>query len=124
MDLLIPKFLYKPRPVVRKTIENTTLLGKIFQEAPLHNRVVSRYPQLNKRRIFEVLSTDTIFSSILAYGWSTCAQVFVGNRSGYINIHGMQTESEGFNALHDFVRYNGAPIGIRRDQSKMQQSNR
>ena len=68
LDLLIPKFLYKPRPVVRKTIENTTLLGKIFQEAPLHNRVVSRYPQLNKRRIFEVVSTDTIFSSIPAYG--------------------------------------------------------
>ena len=36
----------------------------------------------------------------------------------------MQTESEGPNALHDFVRHNGAPIGIRRDQSKMQQSNR
>ena len=75
LDLLVPKFLYKPKPVVRKTIENTTLLGKLFNGPSLNNRVASRYPQLNKRRIFEVVSTDTIFSSVLAYGGSTCAQM-------------------------------------------------
>ena len=35
LDLLVPKFLYKPRSVIKKTIENTTMLCKIFNEAPL-----------------------------------------------------------------------------------------
>ena len=49
-------------------------------------------------------------------------QIFVGNKSGYINIYGIQMESEGPNALHDFLCNNGAPIDIRHGQSKMQQS--
>ena len=39
-----------------------------------------------------------------------------------MNVYGLMTESGGVTALEDFIRMKGAPIGVRRDNSMMQQS--
>lgn len=52
----------------------------------------------------------------------TCAQVFYGLTSQCINVYGMKSEHEGFARYQDFLREEGAPYGLRRDNSKMQSS--
>ena len=63
-----------------------------------------------------------MFSSKPALGGNTCVQLFVGNKSTFTAAYGMKRESEGIEALQDFVNQVGAPECIRRDNSKMQNS--
>ena len=51
---------------------------------------------------------------------ATCAQVFYGLVSHYINVYGMKSESEGPDALDDFAREEGIPPIIRSDNARMQ----
>ena len=120
IDKLIPKFMYRPRNVILKTLENTTLLAKQLFHHPGKKFVKSRYPQLNRKRIYEVISTDTIFSSVKAFTGEEAAQIFVGNESAYMNVFGLMSEAGGATAFEDFIRTEGAPLGVRRDNSMMQ----
>ena len=116
-----PKLGWIPLETVRKTFEATTqLAAEVPLRYPLRRHVKARFPQLNRRRLAETFSTDTLFSSEKALGGITCAQLYCGNASMYTSIYGMTKESEGPGTLEDFIRENGAPDCIRSDNSKMQ----
>lgn len=119
---LVPKLGFRPLDVIRRTLENTTILAKTTLHQPFRRYWKSRYPQLNLRRVREVVATDTLFSSVKAIGGATCAQLFVGLKTQYMRVYGMMSESEGPRALGDYVRDEGAPDRLRRDNSKMQMS--
>ena len=82
----------------------TRLMGHFFR-----NRKQSVHPFLNRMRLRETVSTDTIFSKIRDVSGSWCAQIFYGLSSHYINVYGMKAESEGLEALQDFLREEGFP---------------
>ena len=53
-------------------------------------------------------------------GCITCAPLFVGTKSKLTKVFGMRTESEGPDALVDFIRDNGAPYALRSDNPQIQ----
>jgi len=61
-----------------------------------------------------------MFSTIYDVMGSTCAQVYWGLSSHFINVYGMQTESEGPHTLDDFAHKEGVPPVVRNDNSRMQ----
>lgn len=77
-------------------------------------------PYRNRPRLAELVSTDTFFASIAAYGEYTCAQLSLGVSSRYIEVYGMQRESQGPQTLEDFIRDVGAPHHIRSDNARME----
>ena len=70
----------------------------------------------------EPVATDTFFANCKALGGDTCAQVFYGIQSRMINVYPMKTESQGLVAYEDFLREEGCPTLLWRDNSKMQTS--
>jgi hypothetical protein len=116
-----PLLGWLPLDTVRRTFEATTQLAKeLPMRFPLRRHIKSRNPALNRRRLQESFATDTLFSSHPAIGGYTCAQLFCGLKSQYYSLHGMKSESEGPEALEDFVRDVGSPFSLRNDNSKMQ----
>ena len=110
-----------PVETIRKTFEATTQLGKeLPMRFPLRHHRKARNPALNVQRRQEGYATDTLFASETALGGYTCAQLFCGLKSQYLQLFGMHRESEGPSALEDLVRDIGAPTFIRNDNSKMQ----
>ena len=75
---------------------------------------------MNVHRLREAVATDTFFANCKAIGGTTCAQVFYGVQSQMINVYPIQAESQGPNAYEDFIREEGCPTLLRRDNSKMQ----
>ena len=70
------------------------------------------------------LAIDAYFTNSHALGGPTCAQVFYGVNSYMINIYGMKSESEMPNAYKDFIRDEGIPCILRRDNSQIQKGTR
>ena len=64
--------------------------------------------------------TDTWFSSSIAIGGYTCAQLYYGTKSKYIVLYPMHKEAEGPDTLEDLCRYQGAPIKIKNDNAQME----
>jgi hypothetical protein len=123
-DRYRPLLGWIPLATVKRTFEATTQLAQeIPMRYPLRRHVEARFPQLNRRRLTETYSTDTLFSSDPGIGGITCAQLFCGNESHYTSIHGMKSENEGPEALEDFIRNTGAPPVLRNDNAKMQTGN-
>ena len=67
---------------------------------------------------------DTFFGETKAIGGATCAQIYIGTTSTYTQCYGIREEREAPRTLEDFVRKIGAPKAIRRDNAKVQTSNR
>ena len=111
---------YRPLNIVRKTLENTTQLATTILEFPMRRHIRARFPWLNCNRLRETVATDTYFANVRAVGGSTCAQVFYGVQSHMINVYGMKSESEMPAAYKDFIRGEGAPNILRRDNSQIQ----
>ena len=116
------RFGYVNADIMKATFAATTQLGTKDVRYPMRRHYKSRFPGANVNRIRETFSTDTMFSSKPAIGGNTCVQLFVGNTSTFTAAYGMKRESEGIEALQDFVNQVGAPECIRRDNSKMQNS--
>jgi hypothetical protein len=51
---------------------------------------------------------------------ATCAQVFYGLASHFINVYALKTEADVPQTFEDFARSEGLPNTIRSDNSKMQ----
>ena len=114
-----PHLGYQPLEVVRRTLEKTTQTA-MSTYVSLKKHVQSRFPWLNRKRIQETVSTDTVFSKVKDVSGATCVQVFWGLTSHMINVYGLQSESCGQEAFEDFFREEGVPIIIRSDNSRMQ----
>ena len=105
---------------VKETFKHTTQLATNVLRLPLRRHFKSRNPQLNRPRIREETSTDTIFSSVKGIGGETCAQVFCRKKSLKGNVYGMATESQGDEALNQFIAEQGAPYHMRSDNAQME----
>ena len=105
-----------PLRVVKETLKRTTQLAKTTFSYPLVRHVKSRFPWLNRFRLNEKVSTDTVFANCRAVQGETCAQIFYGLTSHVINVYGMKSESEfPTSAYPDFLRHEGIPTILRRD---------
>ena len=81
-----------------------------------------RFPFMNRFRMNEKVSTDTIFASVKAVSGYNCAQVFFGHTSKCINVYPMKSKSQFPEALADFLRNVGIPNVLRRDNAKEENS--
>ena len=115
-------FLNAPKRVLEKTLEVTTCLGTVDTRIPLRRHFRSRFPHLNVNRIKERVDTDTIYprQNVKHLHGYTCSQLFVGAKSSYMYLKIMRKESEGPDALQDYITDVGAPKSIHSDRSKMQ----
>jgi hypothetical protein len=111
---------YRPVDIVRKTLENTSQLAKTILQFPMRRHMRARFPWLNCNRLRETVATDTYFANVRALGGATCAQVFYGVQSHMINVYGLKSESEMPETYKDFIREEGAPNILRRDNSQIQ----
>jgi len=119
---LVPYLGYQNENVIKKTLANTTQLAKTIVRFPMRRHFKARFPYLNRRRLDEVVSTDTVFSSHMDISGFHCCQVFYGLASHMINVYGMRSKAEFPEVYMDFIRREGAPTALRRDNAKEEKS--
>ena len=86
-----PKMGWMPLSTLAKTLEVTTQLAKNTLRLPMRRHIKSRFPQLNRNRLREIYSTDTIFSSVPAINTgNTCMQIFSAKKSKFCAGYGMK----------------------------------
>ena len=110
--------------IVKQTLEHTTQLAKTKITYPLSRHFKARNPFSNVHRLDEVVSTDPLFANCpsLDHGFIG-AQVFFGLKSHNINLYGIKSKGEFPKVYKDFIRENGAPSTLRRDNAKEENSN-
>ena len=118
LEALRPNFGYRPVDIIRRTLENTTQYAKAFSPFPMHRHWKAMYKWFNLKRLPETICTDTAFSSIpAAVTGETCAQLFYGVTSKMMNIYGMWSKGQAEGAYQDFMREEGIPTLLHRDNS-------
>ena len=121
IKMIQSKLGWIPYKIAEKTLAVTTQLAKNHLRLPLRHHFKSRYPQLNRNRLRETYSTDTIFSSTPAISTNeTCMQIFCGKVSKFCRGYPMVSESHGVQALEEFVLEVGAPYKMINDNAKME----
>ena len=107
---------------IKKTLAKTTQWAKTITHIPMRRHVKARNPCFNVKRLDESVSTDPIFSSYRDISGATCGQVFFGMSSKVFNIYGMRNKGEFPKTYLDFIRHEGAPRVLRRDNAKEEDS--
>ena len=111
LEDLQPKLRWKPLEVIKHTLDATTQWAITKTYFPLQKHHVSHFPWNNRSRLKEIVSMDTIFSSVKGLDGSNCSQVFFGIISHMINVYHMPSKEN----IHivkvykDFMRYEGVP---------------
>ena len=82
----------------------------------------SRFQMLRKRRLNKVITTDTYFAKVKSIEGYWCSQVFYGIKSHQIKVEGMKTEANFPDAYMDFIRKNGIPPMLHRNNAKAEMS--
>jgi len=118
---LQPFLAWRLLEVIQKTMENMTQLARVRYDCTLQTHHKPWFPWLNRHRLHETVATNTMFASIPDISGNTCAQVYWGLTSHYINVYSMQTESDGPRTLDNFAREEGVPLVMCSDNSRMQQ---
>jgi hypothetical protein len=107
---------------MQNPLRQTTQLAKSSFHYPMQRHLKSCFQMLRHRRLSEVIATDTCFSSDKSIEGYYCAQVFFGMTSKSLFVAGMKTESEFPDVYLDFIRQNGIPSTLRRDNAKSEMS--
>jgi hypothetical protein len=107
---------------IKKTLENTTQYVKAVSNYPMVKHMVARFKILNRYRLDEVVSMDTVFSSVQAHEESPCAQVFYGVSIHMINVYGLEAKAQAIDAYRDFMKDEGVPSTLHRDGAAEQSS--
>ena len=94
LDLLQEKLAFFPKDVIMETLKRTTQLARYIQIFPMRKHIKSMFQMLRKKRVNEVHSTDTYFSSVKSVEGYNMAQVFYGCTSGTIHIYAMKSKGE------------------------------
>jgi len=123
-ERLSPYFAFRPHDVIQNTLRQTTQLAKSTIHHPMRRHLKSRFQMLRHKRLNEVIATDTYFASERSLEGYYCAQVFFGMTSKSLFVAGMKTESEFPDVYLDFIRQNGIPSALRRDNAKSEMSQR
>jgi hypothetical protein len=95
-------------------------MAKAVSNYPMVRHVAARFKALKHFRLEEIVAMDTIFLSIKAIGGARCAQMFYGLKSHRINVYGMESKSQVPEVYQRFLRDEGVPSGIHRDQAPEQ----
>ena len=117
LESLQPFLGFRPLRVIRETLRHTTQMAHNVVRFPMRQHVKSRFPFLNRRRLRETVATDTYFAERVGIGSITCAQVFFGLQSHMINIFPMRSENQFPEVYEDFIREEGCPSVLRRDNA-------
>ena len=89
----------------------------------LRHHIKPRNPHMNITRIDEPVSTDAMFTNCRSiYHGYMAAQVFFGIKSHAIFVYGIKSKGEYPRVYRDFIRDQGAPSALRRDNAKEEQS--
>jgi len=114
---------------IEKTLRATTQWFRLDKRLPMRRHVKSRFPAANVKRWNEEVSTDVFFSDtpahddgIPGHGGCTMAQLYVGNTSHYKCLYPIKSEKEFPETLRQLITDKGAPISLRSDYAKAQQS--
>jgi len=124
LEKVQPYLGFRPLRVIRETLRHTTQLCKNIVLYPMKRHMASRFPFAYVNRLNESVATDTYFANVRSVDGYTCAQAFYGLSSHQIDVYGMRRESEFPDRYRDFLRSEGAPSILRRDNSKAQQSDK
>ena len=122
LEKLRPWLAWIPIENIKKTLENTTQIAKAVTNYPMIRHLASRFKLLNRFRLREVVATDTIFSSVRAVGGARCAQVFYGLTSHHMDVYGMESKGQFPEVYREFIRDQGVPSGLHRDNAMEQKS--
>ena len=108
--------------VVRRTIQATTQLAKAIVSFPMTRHFRARFPQLWRYRINEIVCEDDYHGKEKAIGGWWFAAIFYGVTSQMINVYGMKTKAQVPKAYKDFIREEGIPGRLHRDNAKQNDS--
>jgi hypothetical protein len=109
--------------IIKATLKHTTQSAKTSITYPFQRHFKARNPFSNVHRLNEVVSTDPIFANCKSLDNKyTGAQVFYGLKSHCITMYGFQSKGEFPRNYQDFLREQGAPSYLRRDNAKEEQS--
>ena len=120
---LQPYLGFAPLKVIKRTLERTTQMARMIIRSPLRRHIKSRLAFMRAKRLEETVSTDPMFANCrgLGYGY-TGAQVFYGLKSHKIDVYGFRRKGEFPHIYRDFIKDQGAPSALRRDNAKEEQS--
>ena len=120
---LQPYLGYRPENVIAKTLQHTTQLARMILRTPLRKHIKARNPFLHVQRLDEAVSTDCTYANCKSlYHGYVGAQVFYGHKSKHIDVYGLKSESEFPDIYRDFIREQGAPSILRRDNAQLERS--
>ena len=120
---LRPFLGYAPTEVVKRTLQRTTQMAKMIIRAPLRRHIKSRLSFMRAKRLEETVSTDPMFANCRSLGHGYIgAQVFYGLQSHQIDVYGFRRKGEFPQIYRDFIREQGAPSALQRDNAKEEQS--
>src|SRR5687768_5511993 len=94
-------------------------MAKMIIKSPMSRHIKARNPHMNVTRVDETVSTDLLFSNcrIIWHGF-TAAQIFFGTKSHTIFVYRIRLRAEFPNVYKDFIRAQGAPSALRRDNAQ------
>jgi hypothetical protein len=72
-ERLSPYFACRPHDVIQHTLRQTTQLAKSTIHYPMRCHLKSRFQMLRHKRLYEVIATDTHFSSVKSIEGYYCA---------------------------------------------------
>ena len=109
--------------MVQLTLEHTTQMAKTNIHYPLQRHYKAMNPFSNVHRLNEVVSTDPIFANCPSIDNKfTGAQIYYGLKLHCVNVYGFKSKGEFPTNYRDFLRYEGAPSILRRDNVPEEQS--
>src|SRR5687768_6357312 len=113
----------RPVSVVKDTLRKTTQMAKMIIKTPMSRHIKARNPHMNVTRVDETVSTDPLFSNCKSiwHGF-TAAQIFFGTKSHTTFVYGIKSRAEFPNVYKDFIRAQGAPSALRRDNAQEEKS--
>ncbi len=116
--LIQPYLGFRPLRTVVKTLEKTTQNARMEIRAPMRRHYKARLSHLRPVRLDEIISTDALFANCkcLFYG-HTGAYVYYGMKSHCITVIGFRRKGEFPQNYRDFIRLEGAPSALRRDNA-------
>jgi hypothetical protein len=85
----------------------------------MRRHVCLLFPFFNRKQIDVTIATDAYSSSVGDVSGATCAQVFYGITSHFINVYALKIAADRPQAFEDFARSEGSPNTIHSDNSKM-----
>ena len=124
-ESLRPYFAWLPADVIKQTFEKTTQFARVPAVTTLKHHFKSPFPAFNIPRHSEPVATDTVFSDDPAVDNGACyAQLFVGTKTGLVDVYPMKSEKQFVNTLEDNVRERGAMSQLISDRAQVEISNK